>query len=97
MTVHFCWKVFYQCKPGSRKDFYQALSDQEIRKKTLREAGCIKYDFFLDTQEPDVLLLTEAWDDLESQSAHHLTDACRQLQAIKAEYCIGTTIDKFNF
>lgn len=89
------WNVFYQCKPGSRKDFYQALSNQEIRKKTLREAGCIKYDFFLDTQEPDVLLLTEAWVDKETQYAHCKTDVYHQLQVIKAEYCIDTVINKF--
>ncbi len=89
------WNVCYRCKNGVRAEFYQALCSQKIREKTLGEAGCVRYDFFFDAQDPDVLLLVEIWTDHESQNTHRQTKTCHQLQVLKAEYCVDTVIDKF--
>lgn len=88
------WNVCYKCKSGTRELFYKELSEQDIRRKTLSEEGCLRYDFFFDAQDQDKLLLIEVWKDTEAQNDHHTTEAFYQLQDIKAKYCMDTAIDK---
>ena len=90
------WNVTYHCKPNKREAFYKAICDLGVRANSNSEAGNIKYDYFFDAQDPDVLLLVESWTEPALQQAHCQTEVFAKLQALKAEYCESVTIDKFN-
>ena len=51
------WNVTYHCKPGKRDAFYQAITELGVRANSRSEDGNVKYDYFFDAQDPDVLLL----------------------------------------
>ena len=91
------WNVTYHCKGGKRDAFYQAVTDLGVRANSLREAGNVKYDYYFDAQDPDALLLVEAWETPELQQAHCQTELFAKLQELKAAYCANVTIDKFNY
>ena len=55
------WNVTYHCKPGKREEFFKAISDLGVRACSIHETGNLKYDYFLDAQDPDALLLVETW------------------------------------
>ena len=50
------WNVTYHCKPGKREEFFKAISDLGVRACSIHETGNLKYDYFLDAQDPDALL-----------------------------------------
>ena len=62
----------------------------------IHETGNLKYDYFLDAQDPDALLLVETWQTPEDQQRHCGTETFAKLQALKAEFCDTVTIDKFD-
>lgn len=90
------WNVTYRTKPGQRGAFYEALTHLGVRENSLREDGNVKYDYFFDAQDPDVLLLVETWTEPALQDAHCKTERFAKLQELKAKFCDGVTIDKFN-
>ena len=59
--------------------------------------GNLKYDYFLDAQDPDALLLVETWQTPEDQQRHCGTETFAKLQALKTEFCDTVTIDKFDY
>ena len=91
------WNVTYRVKPGQREAFHQAISALGVRENSIHEEGNLKYDYFFDAQDPDVLLLVETWTTPELQQAHCQTEMFAKLQALKAEFCESVSIDKFNY
>lgn len=90
------WNVTYHCKSGQREAFYRALCDLGVRENSTREEGNLKYDYFFAAEAPDDLLLVETWTEPAYQEAHCRTELFAKLQELKAAYCDGVDIDKFN-
>ena len=91
------WNVTYHTKPGQRQAFYEAVTELGVRENSIHEEGNLKYDYFFDAQDADALLLVETWTTPELQQAHCQTETFAKLQALKAEYCTGVSIDKFEY
>ena len=91
------WNVTYHCKPGQREAFYQALCDLGIRENSIHEDGNLKYDYYFDAQDPDILLLVEIWESQEALTAHSSTETFAKLQALKGIYCTDVKLDRFDY
>ncbi len=89
------WNVTYHVKPGQREAFYKELCALGVRGNSIAEEGNLKYDYFFDAQDPDALLLVESWTDPALQRRHCETERFAALQALKGEYCLKVSIDKF--
>ena len=91
------WNVTYHCKPGRREAFYEALMKLGVRAHSKSEEGNCGYDYYFAAEAPDDLLLVETWTSPALQQAHCQTELFARLQALKAEYCAGVDIDKFDW
>ncbi|WKY45064.1 antibiotic biosynthesis monooxygenase family protein [Eubacteriaceae bacterium ES2] len=87
--------VTYTAKAKKRNDFLNALSQLGIIEQSKQEPGNIKYDYFLPLDSDDQLFLVEMWEDDEALTFHSQTDHYKQLQSIKNEFLIDTSIKKF--
>ena len=91
------WNVTYHCKKGQRAAFYEALCALGTRANSRAEAGNRRYDYYFAAEAEDDLLLVESWDSPAHQQAHCETELFAELQTLKAEYCSGVRIDKFDW
>ena len=91
------WNVTYHCKPGQREAFYQALCALGTRDVSRSEEGNGRYDYYFSAQDPDDLLLVETWTSPALQQAHCQTETFAKLQELKARFCEGVEIEKFNY
>ena len=91
------WNVTYHCKKGQRAAFYEALCTLGTRANSRAEAGNRRYDYYFAAEAEDDLLLVESWDSPAHQQAHCETELFAELQTLKAEYCSGVRIDKFDW
>ena len=89
--------VYYRCHAGQRDAFYKELCDLGIRAKSLSEPGIVKYDYFLDIQNPDTLMLVESWADQDALTLHGTTEAFIKLQDLKRTYCANVKVDRFEY
>lgn len=61
--------ITLQLIPGARDEILAAAP--AVQASTRAEAGCVSYDFFTCTDDPDKLVFVEAWVD-QAAHANHL-------------------------
>ena len=64
--------ITIECKPGTREKILSRAP--EAQAATRAEPGCLAYDFFTCTDDPDRLVFVEAWKD-EAAHAFHMEQA----------------------
>ena len=89
--------IYYCCNAGQRDAFYKELCDLGIRAKSKSEPGSVQYDYFLDIQNPDTLMLVESWENQEALTLHGTTEAFLKLQDLKRTYCANVRVDRFEY
>jgi quinol monooxygenase YgiN len=71
-------------KPGKKDAFI--LDAKELVVTTRQEKGCISYDLLASTEDEDLLVMLEKWENIESLNAHMETDHFKKF---------GGTIERF--
>lgn len=59
-------------KPGKRDEAIAAMI--AVAKGTQQEAGCIRYNYYADLEDPNKFSLYEEWESLEHLNAHLSAD-----------------------
>lgn len=87
--------VFYKAKPGMARMFLDTVYALGLRESCLKEEGCAQYDYFLSSDDPDLILLVEQWADESAQQHHCCTAHMQRLRELKKEYIDDTQIKKY--
>ena len=70
--------VTYTAKPGQREAFLRSVAESGAVAKIRAEDGCLGYAYYRAVDDPDVVLLVEAWASAEQQTRHlaqpHMAD-----------------------
>lgn len=89
--------VTYHTRTGARADFLRAMETSGILETIRKEAGCLRYDYFLSADDPEAILLVEKWESEEKQLLHLQTPHMAQFRAdIKEIYVKETTLEKIS-
>ncbi len=91
---HLLVLVTYKLKPGIRDAFLKTMSESGILEEVLKEDGNVRYHYYLDESNPDIILLVEEWLTAEHQKKHLNTPHMAKFQPIKAEYILETIVEK---
>lgn len=59
-------------KPGKREEAIAAMT--RVAKATQQEAGCIRYNFYADLEDPNRFIVYEEWESLDHLNAHLSAD-----------------------
>lgn len=89
--------VTYTAKPGLREEFVSRIADLGLLEKIRREDGFISYNYYLDADNPDRILLVEEWVSEAYQKKHMKTPHMAELAAVKDSYILGTEVRKIQF
>lgn len=86
--------VTYTAKPGMRAEFLRDVQDSGILPTIRSEAGCLRYAYFLDADNPDRILLLEQWQSAEHQQVHLTQPHMKRLLEIKTRCIAETSVEK---
>lgn len=86
-------QVTYFIKVGKRQDFLDAVVRDDVMGACRREDGCLRYDYFLQADRDDVVLLVERWRDREAQKAHTGQPHMALIRAAKEAFVERTEMD----
>ena len=86
--------VTYTAKPGKRAAFLEALKQAGIHAAVNAEDGCLKYDYYLDAQDENKVLLVERWESKEKQQIHLTQPHMAAMKDIKAAYIESTALEE---
>jgi len=91
----FVLLVRYQCKPGCRDVYFDAIRKERIDEMSRSEEGCLRYEYSYGMAD-DELLLSEVWRDAEAIELHKNSEHFARLGDLKAKYVENTEITKFS-
>lgn len=89
--------VLYTVSPGRREEFLQRLRENGVAEQSRREAGNLRYEYYLSEAHPDKLLLLENWEDSAGQELHTHSVHFIRLQELKAEYVTNVEIETYRY
>ena len=88
--------VTFRCLPGKREAFVERVRKEGVLEAVRAEDGCHRYDYFFCEEDPDLLLLIEAWETAEHQKVHISQPHMDQLRSFKGDYIADTKIEVYN-
>lgn len=91
ITLH----LFYRGENGSARAFAEEMEKTCIADAIRREAGNLRYRYFQPLDDPETVLLIDAWTDQAAIDAHHASPMMAQLAALREKYDLHMTVERF--
>ena len=87
--------VVFKCVPGKREEYIERLKTEGIVDAVRKEEGCIRYDYYFSENDPDEILLIEAWKSKKHQEIHIEQPHMLRLRELKPNFVLSTQLGEF--
>ena len=91
ITIH----LFYTGTRGSALAFAREMERTGIAEAIRREPGNLRYQYFQPLDDPETVLLIDAWADQAALDAHHASDSMGRLAALREKYDLHMQAERF--
>ena len=87
--------VQFICREGKREAFVERMKSEGVLDAVRAEDGCIRYDYYYADENPNELLLIEAWESKEHQQVHIGQPHMATLRTFRNEYIAESKLGEF--
>ena len=87
--------IRYTGKDGAAKAFAEEMTASGTVAAIREEAGNIRYEYFLSLDDPETVLLIDAWTDQAAIDAHHASPMMETIAALREKYDLHMTVERF--
>lgn len=91
ITLH----LFYTGAPGAARRFAGEMEASGVAQKIRQEPGNLRYAYFQPLDDPDTILLIDAWQDQAAIDAHHASPMMAELSRLREKYDLHMTVERF--
>lgn len=90
MIIH----LFYTGKNGSARAFAQEMMDSGVVAAIRAEDGNERYAYYASLDDPETVLLIDAWRDQAALDAHHASPTMGQIMALREKYDLHMQVER---
>ena len=87
--------LYYTGKDGSARAFAEEMVSSGIVDRIRAEDGNLRYDYFLPMDDPETVLLLDAWEDQEAIDIHHASPMMAELAALRDKYDLKMRAERY--
>ncbi len=91
----FTVNIYYTGIGGNAKKFAEEMQSSGLVDRIRAEKGNLRYDYFLPLDDPETVLLIDAWQDEEALDAHHKSPMMKEIAALREKYRLKMRVQKF--
>ena len=91
ITLH----LFYTGTPGNAQRFAEEMEASGVADRIRQEPGNLRYEYFVPMNNPDTVLLIDAWQDQAAIDAHHASPMMAEIAALREKYDLHMTVERF--
>lgn len=91
----FTVNIYYTGVGGNAKKFAEEMKSSGLADKVRAEDGNLRYEYFLPIDDPETVLLIDAWKDEEALDAHHKSPMMKEIAALREKYRLKMRVQKF--
>lgn len=87
--------IRYTGKGGSAKAFAEEMVSSGTVEAIRAEAGNVRYEYYLSLDDPETVLLIDAWTDQAAIDAHHASPMMGTIAALREKFDLHMTVERF--
>lgn len=87
--------IRYTGKNGSARKFAKEMEGTGTADAIRAEAGNIRYEYYLPMNDPETVLLIDAWENQEAIDAHHASHLMATIAALREKHDLHMTVERF--
>ncbi len=91
----FTINIYYTGRDGNARKFAEEMIARGIVDKIRAEEGNLRYEYFLQVDDPETVLLIDAWASRQALDFHHKSPMMAEIAALREKYHLKMRVQKF--
>ncbi len=87
--------VQYTLFPGKRRAFLDTVESMDLLKTVRAEPGCVRYEYYLSSDDETHIVLLEEWTDRDHQQLHLKQPHMTEFAKLKSLFIEKTVLGEF--
>lgn len=87
--------IYYKGKNGSALAFAREMTESGVVGRILAEEGNERYEYFVPLNDPETVLLIDAWKDKSALDRHHASPMMTEIAALRDKYDLTMRVEKY--
>ncbi len=87
--------IYYTGTDGNARKFAEEMKDSGLVERIRAEKGNLRYEYFLPMDDPETVLLIDAWENEEALDFHHKSPMMKEIAALREKYHLKMRVQKF--
>ena len=87
--------LYYTGTNGNARKFAEEMERSGTADKIRSEAGNIRYEYFFPMNDPETVLLIDAWKSQEAIDIHHSSPMMQTIAALREKYDLHMSVERF--
>lgn len=85
----------YTGKDGNARKFAEEMERTGTADAIRAEEGNIRYEYYFPMNDPETVLLIDAWEDQNALDIHHASPMMAKIAALRDQYDLHMTVERF--
>ena len=91
----FTVNIYYTGRDGGARKFAEEMRSSGLVERIRAEKGNLRYEYFLPMDDPETVLLIDAWESEEALDFHHKSPEMKEIAALREKYHLKMRVQKF--
>ena len=87
--------LYYTGAAGAAKAFAEEMETSGIADRIRQEPGNLRYEYFQPLNDPETILLIDAWTSQEAIDAHHASSMMLELAGLREKYDLHMKAERY--
>lgn len=87
--------IYYTGRNGSARAFAEEMVSSGLVEQIRAEEGNERYEYFFPMDDPETVLLIDAWRDQQAIDAHHKTLMMAQIAALRTKHRLRMRVERY--
>ncbi|MCR4840565.1 MAG: antibiotic biosynthesis monooxygenase [Lachnospiraceae bacterium] len=87
--------LYYTGTNGSARKFAEEMESSGTAEKIRSESGNVRYEYFFPMNDPETVLLIDAWENQEAIDVHHASPMMQTIMELRDKYDLHMKVERF--
>ena len=87
--------LYYTGTNGNARKFAEEMERSGTAEKIRSESGNVRYEYFFPMNDPETVLLIDAWENQEAIDVHHASPMMQTIMELRDKYDLHMKVERF--
>lgn len=87
--------LYYTGTDGNARKFAEEMENSGTADLIRAERGNVRYEYFFPMNDPETVLLIDAWESQEAIDAHHASSMMKTIADLREKYDLHMKVERF--